>query len=362
MSSSTPARIASASTGLPLLLEHAGSLRLVALAASLFAFAAFAPACELCAVYNATSASGQSQSGWLLSISEQFIPFRTLQFNGREVNQANPDYLDSSLTHIVPTYNFSARLGISANLPVVYRSFKRSEVRYSTTGPAQFRTERDDLLDIGDLSLIVRWAAWEKSGDGYGLLVNLLGGVKLPTGDTDRIRDEVDQTRIYESLLPPNTPHDPLGHSVSGIHQHDLSPGSGSVDGVFGIVMNSRWRRAFFNSQIQYYLRTEGTATYEMGDELMISGGPGAYLFLEDDYTVSLQALAVYDTMARSTVLGRKTDYTGSTAWYLGPLVSVTLGDRISANAGADIPIRITNNQFQNVPDFRFHAGISCRF
>lgn len=333
--------------------------------AVLFAVVAIIPAsraCELCAVYNATSASGQSQAGWLLSLSEQFIPYRTLQFDGREVSQSNPDYLDSSLTHIVPTYNFSARLGLSVNLPIVYRSFKRTELRYSTTGPAQLRTERGDLLDIGDLSLIARWTAWQKSGDSYSVILNLLGGVKLPTGDTDRIRDEVKQTRIYESLLPPSTPHDPLGHSISGIHQHDLSPGSGSVDGVFGIVLNTRWRRLFFNNQIQYYIRTEGTATYEMGDELMTSGGPGGYLLLEDGYTVSLQALVVYDTLARSTVLGRKTDYTGNTAWYLGPLVTFTLGERLSANAGIDIPLRITNNKFQNVPDYRLHAGISCRF
>lgn len=337
-------------------------LRIIIPLLVLVAVAAPVRSCELCAVYNATSASGQSQAGWLLSLSEQFIPYRTLQFDGREVSQSNPDYLDSSLTHIVPTYNFSARFGLSANLPVVYRSFKRTELRYSTTGPARLRTERADLLDIGDLSLIARWTAWEKSGDGCGFLLNLLGGIKLPTGDTDRIRDEVDQTRIYESLLPPNTPHDPLGHSVSGIHQHDLSPGSGSVDGVFGIVLNSRWRRLFFNTQLQYYLRTKGTATYEMGDELMISGGPGGYILLEDDYTVSLQTLAVYDTLARSTVLGRKTDYTGNTAWYLGPLVNVTVGERVSANAGIDIPLSITNNKFQNVPDFRIHGGISYRF
>jgi len=66
----------------------------------------------------------------------------------------------------------------------------------------------------------------------YGIAVNVLGGVKFPTGDTDRIADEVNQTRIFDSFLPPAA-HDPLGHAISGVHQHDLSLGSGSFDGIF---------------------------------------------------------------------------------------------------------------------------------
>jgi hypothetical protein len=126
--------------------------------------------------------------------------------------------------------------------------------------------------------------------------------------------------------------------------------------------LNTRWRRLFFNSQVQYYLRTEGEDTFEYGDELMVSGGPGGYLLLEDNFTLSLQALAVYDTLARVELLGRKSDRTGMTAWYMGPQVTLTWGERFSANAGADLPLHIANNGFQNVPDFRFHAGISYRF
>lgn len=328
----------------------------------LVCLAAPARACELCAIYNANSATGQSESGWLLNLSEQFIPFRTLQFEGNEFSMNNPDYVVSSITHLVPTYNFSARFGLSLNIPVVYRSFKRSELRYSRNAPTRLVVEQGDELDFGDLALIARVTAWEKSTMEYGIVLNLLGGVKFPTGNTDRIKDEVDQARIYDSLLPPGTPHDPLGHSISGVHQHNLSPGSGSFDGIFGATLNTRWKRLFFNSQVQYYLRTEGEDTFEYGDELMVSGGPGGYLLLKDNFTLSLQALAVYDTLARDELLGRKSDRTGMTAWYLGPQVTLTWGERFSANAGADLPLHIANNGFQNVPNFRVHAGISCRF
>jgi len=319
-------------------------------------------ACELCAIYNATSASGQSSDGWLFSVSEQFVPYRTIQLNGDELSMNDPDYLDSSITHLVPTYNFSSRFGLSLNVPVVYRSFQRRELRYSTSGPPQLAVEEGDELDLGDLALVARWTAWEKSEMEYGVFLNLLGGVKFPTGNTDRIKDEVEQARIYDSLLPPNTPHDPLGHSISGVHQHEISPGSGSFDGIFGATLNARWKRLVFNSQVQYYLRTEGEDTFEYGDQLMVSGGPGGYLLLQDSFTLSLQALAVYDTLARAEVLGRKSDSTGMTAWYMGPLVTVTWGERFSANAGADLPLSIANNGLQNVPNFRIHAGLSCRF
>ncbi|HXJ59649.1 MAG TPA: hypothetical protein VNU68_23650, partial [Verrucomicrobiae bacterium] len=77
-----------------------------------------ARACELCAIYTATTARGESSGGFLFTISEQFIPYRTPQFYGKEVHPVNPDFLDSSITHLVPSYNFSPRLGVSLSLPL----------------------------------------------------------------------------------------------------------------------------------------------------------------------------------------------------------------------------------------------------
>jgi hypothetical protein len=122
-----------------------------------------AGACELCAIYNANSATGQSEGGWLFSLSEQFVPYRTLQFEGDE---------------------FTTRFGLSLNIPIVYRSFKRSELRYSRNAPSRLVVEQGDELDFGDLALVARVTAWEKSEMEYGVVLNLLGGVKFPTGNT----------------------------------------------------------------------------------------------------------------------------------------------------------------------------------
>jgi hypothetical protein len=320
------------------------------------------PGCELCAIYNANDATGESNHGFLFSISEQYIPYETSQVRGREVSPRKPDYVDSSIAHLVPGYNFSPSFGVSLNIPLTHLAFSRTEFQYSATAPPVLFTEKGSESGIGDAALIGRVTIFQKTTMKYGVVVNLLGGVKFPTGDSERLKDELAQTTLFESFLPPGTPHDPLGHSISSVHQHELVLGSGSYDGIFGLAVNTRWRRWFFNGQFQYNLRTEGDFKFQYGDELMLSGGPGAFLLLSQAFTLSLQLNAAYDTMAEDRLLGRRSSLTGMTAWYAGPQVGLTWGQNFSANAGIDVPLRIANNGFQSVPDYRVHGGISLRF
>jgi hypothetical protein len=331
-------------------------------AALLFGFVHGMWACDFCAVYNADNATRQSNKGFWLTISESYIPFRTTQFEGEEVSVVDPSYLDRSITHLVPGYNFSPRFGVSLNIPLTYLDFRRTDLRFSPTAPPVLETEKASEFGLGDLSLIARVVVFEKLEMEYSATVTLLGAAKFPTGDSDRIKDEVEQARIFESFLPPGTPHDPLDHSVTSVHQHDLALGSGSYDGIFGLTASGRWRRYFLNTQVQYYLRTEGESGFQYGNELMISGGPGAFLWLTESGTFSLQANAIYDTKARDRILGRRSDRTGQTGWYLGPLLNFTRGESFSANVGIDIPLHIENNGFQSVADYKVHGGLSWRF
>ena len=155
---------------------------------------------------------------------------------------------------------------------------------------------------------------------------------------------------------------DPLAHSISSVHKHDLAPGSGSYDGVFGLTAGARWQRWFFNGEFQYYLRTERASGFQYGNDMIGSGGPGAYVLVGQTRTLSLQANAVYDTMARDKLLGQPSNRTGMTAWYLGSLLNLTWGDRFSATAGVDVPLLIANNGFQSVPNYRVRGGFTWRF
>jgi hypothetical protein len=345
------------------------SLRLIARTTLLFVVIAASPrswACELCAVYNASSARGESSSGFLVSVSEQFTAYRTTQFEGEEIDGFDRHYLDSSITHLVPSYNFSPRFGVSLNIPLVYNSFWRMEDRrvVDPRGVTVIsETEHGSEFNLGDVALIGRATVFARSEMEYGVLVNFLGGVKFPTGDSSRVADEVEQARIYESLLG-GIPHpDPLSHSrQTGVHRHMLAAGSGSYDGIFGVTVNTRWKRWFLNSQFQYYLRQPGEDGFEFGDEIIVAGGPGTYIALQDAWTLSLQLNAIYETEGRVRLLDRKSDSTGMTAWYLGPQISFTYTESFSAVAGVDVPLHITSNGLQNVPTYRVHAGLNYRF
>jgi hypothetical protein len=319
-------------------------------------------ACELCAIYNSSNALEKSGRGFLFTVAEQFISSHTTQLNGEEVRFTRPDYLDSSITHLVPGYNFSQLFGVSLNTPIVYRSFQRTDLRYSLTAPPVLFTEKGTEFGLGDLALIGRMTLFRKTQMKQGWVVNLLAGIKFPTGNTDRLKDEVEQARIFDSFVPPGTQHDPLGHSISGVHQSDISPGSGSFDGILGMTVNARWEKWIFNTQVQYYLRTEGESSFQYGDELMVSGGPGRYLLLRDELTLSLQVNAAYETEARDHLLGRESDQTGQSVWYLGPQLNLTWGRHSSANLGVDVPLLISNNGLQIVPDYRVHAGLTWQF
>jgi hypothetical protein len=325
-------------------------------------------ACELCAIYNANGANGQYTGGLTLSIEELYIPYDTTQLDGRPIDLPYPNYLNSSITHLVGTYNFTERLGVSLNLPLIYNSFERTDLTYFPPGVIPFgtsklTTEKGQEFGPGDMALIGRWTAYQLSTMRASINLNLLGGIKFPTGDSSRLDQEVQQDQVYLSyFVPPGTPHDPLSHSISPIHQHDLALGSGSVDGIFGATVNARWKRLYFSTQFQYYLRTEGTAGFQYGDELMVSFGPGVYLWLSEEQTLALRAAATYQTMAEDKIQGQESELTGQNAWFMGPQLIFTWGYHFSANAGIDLPLRIENRGLQNVPDYRVAGGISWRF
>ena len=87
-------------------------------------------ACDLCAIYRATNARGESSSGFLCTLSQQFIHYGTLQKEGEPYDKPpfNDAYLDTSITHFVPAYNFSEQFGVSLNIPMIYRNFRRVQL------------------------------------------------------------------------------------------------------------------------------------------------------------------------------------------------------------------------------------------
>lgn len=133
--------------------------RITASAFILVLFSAVSPgrACDLCSIYNADTLRGERTSGFLFSISELFVPYRTEQLNSEETSVADSDYLDSSITHLVPTYNFAKNFGVSLNAPIIYRDFKRKSVVVGANRQLRIMTE-EEMISV--------WATLRSSAAG----------------------------------------------------------------------------------------------------------------------------------------------------------------------------------------------------
>ena len=297
-------------------------------------------ACDLCAVYSATQAHGEIGKGFSAGVAEQFTHFGTLQDNGAKVPNEVGQTLDSSISQLFVGYNFSEWFGVQFNLPLIYRSFKR---------PDGFAIDRGTESGIGDVSFVVHWKAIHHEEMHRTFAWTLLGGVKLPTGSSDRLNEELNETEVE-------------GAPVSGIHGHDLALGSGSVDGIVGMGIFARSRWVYFSANAQYSIRTTGSIDYRYANDLTWSGGPGVLLLFSEHQTLSLQLVVSGETKARDTFQGARAGDTGVTAVYLGPQINYTWSDRLSAEFGVDLPVSMSNTALQLVPDWRVRAAVTWHF
>ena len=303
-----------------------------------------ASACDLCSVYSANEAHGDLVKGFYSGVAEQFTHFGTMQQDGGKVSNEAGQQMNSSITQLMIGYNVHERFGIQLNLPVIHRSFKRAE---------DLEIDRGTVSGIGEMSLLGRACLYRNDDNNLTVAWNFLGGVKLPTGESDRLQEEVD-----EVTAPPLSP----GGVESGIHGHDLALGSGSVDYIVDTSLFGRYKRAFVSANVQYAIRTKGDFDYRYANDLIWSGGPGVYLVLESEWTLSMQMNVSGEYKPRDTFQGDKAEDTGMKAVYLGPELSVSWQGKLSAEMGVDFSVDIENTALQLVPDYRARAGVTWRF
>ena len=298
-------------------------------------------ACDLCAIYAASESRGEIGKGVFAGAAEQFTHFGSLRQDGREIPNTANQSLDSSITQVLLGYNFNERFGLQFNAPIIHRSFRRAEGAGVETG-----TESG----VGDVSLTGHLQVFRHESRHHTFAWNVLGGIKAPTGSTSRIAEELNETEPGPDDIP------------SGIHGHDLTLGSGSWDGIVGTSIFARCHRVFFGAAMQYTIRTRGDYGYEFANDLTWSGGPGVLLFLNDTFTLSLQANASGETKPRDNLSGVAADDTGITAVYLGPELVATWRRHLSAEMGVDLPVVMHNTALQAVPDYRVRGALTWHF
>ena len=285
--------------------------------------------CDLCAIYAATQAQGGSGQGLLGGAAEQFTEFATLQQEGHQV-PSQGQYIDSSVAQVFAGYNFNNWLGVQLNLPVIYRGYGSHTMRATESG-------------IGDLSLVATAAPVQKLSERFNLTWTLLGGLKFPTGNPSKL----------------NTPDSELPEGIGG---HDLALGSGSYDGLVRTGAFVRWNKLFATANVQYAIRTEGAFQHRYANDLTWSGGPGVYLALNHNYTLSLEAAVSGETKGKDAFNGVPDQDSAETLVYLGPQVNFTWGSRWSVLLGGDLPVVRENSGTQVLPNYKVRAAITLRF
>jgi hypothetical protein len=295
-------------------------------------------ACDLCSIYSATEARGEIGRGFFAGVAEQFTHFGTLQEEGDEVANPADQFMDSAIAQLFVGYNFTERFGVQFNAPIIYRNFRRLE---------EGVPDEDSEFGLGDVTLTAHFQVVRYETRHSTFAWNILGGIKFPTGSTDRLEEETEEEPGVEE---------------SGIHGHDLTLGSGSYDGIIGTTLYGRWNRFFVGASLQYAIRTEGDFDYTFANDLTWSGGPGFLLVLNDHYTISLQANVSGETKGKDEFRGEKAEDTGLTAVYIGPELVFTWGEKLSADLGLDWPVSMDNTALQIVPDYRIRAALTWHF
>lgn len=306
------------------------TVKQVACVAALMQVGRHGLSCDLCSIYAATEAQAGSGQGWFGGVAEQFTYFNTFQSGGHDSLNPDAEHLSSLVSQVFVGYNLNNKIGLQLTVPLLYREYGRTGAHGSEFG-------------LGDLSIIGSVRLYSFLTESWTFTWTGLAGLKLPTGSTSHLN--------------------PAGEDfAAGIGGHDLTFGSGSVDGMIGTGLFARKSRYFVSANVQYAARTEGDFGYQFANDLIWFGGPGVYALLNHQQTLAVQAVVSGETKEQDTLHGVATGDTAETIVYLGPQVSYTWSTRLSAQLGFDYPLSVRSTGDQIVPGWRIRAAFNWRF
>lgn len=335
-------------------------------------------ACDVCAVYTATEML-ENRSGFRIGVAEQYSRFSTrIPDAAGELEDAG-EYLKGSTTQVLVGWDPRPLFGFQLTMPVITRSYRRIEDGVLVGDRIQDGVRvRGNETGIGDMSLLAILRPWSWTNEHSVLRFSLLTGLKFPTGDSSRLREEKENraraqgTAVGAVTLPASdgrarviqADHIPAG-SPTGINGHDLALGSGSWDGVFGLSAYGSFDRAFLTTSAQYSLRDEGRFGYQYGNEVNWFATLGGYVLLRHDATLALQLVTSGSYQRPDTLDGTSTAAEGEDAasrlWvFVGPGMTFTWGTSLAMEIAGDLPVK--HRDAGLIPEYRIRGGLTYRF
>jgi hypothetical protein len=309
-------------------------------------------ACDLCAVYSAVRAQGPAPSAWTAAVATQFVHFSTLRLDGTEVPNEDGQRIDSTITQLVLARGFGERWAVQVSLPFINRSYQR---------PAADGREHGRVRGLGDAVLLARSELLQLDRPNTTVRWDLLAGVKLPTGSSRRLAEELDEARGDRPPLADGASL-PAEGPASGVHGHDLALGSGSVDAIVGSNLYVRWRRGLATGLVQAANRRRGDHHYRYANDLTWEVAPGYYVVLGHPHTLALHLVIAGERKTLDDLAGEPAGDTGLSSVYVGPRLTYTHGERLAASLGAEFPRRMRTTALQLTADYRVRASFSWSF
>ena len=101
---------------------------------------------------------------------------------------------------------------------------------------------------------------------------------------------------------------------------------------------------------------------YRYANDLIWNGGPGVYLWQEQEDSLGLQFNVSGETKGTDSFQGMPAVDTAATSVYVGPEVSFLWQKNLSAELGVDLPVLQKNSALQIVPDYRVRAAVGWKF
>src|SRR5262249_3235960 len=115
---------------------------------------------------------------------EQFTDFETEQEGGQKAPNPAGERLHSFNTQVFGGYNFTPNLAIQVIVPILARDYRRLEEQGIVDG---------NEAGFGDLSVIGSWTAYSGVTETTLTRLTLIGGLKLPSGNSHRLAEELNE-------------------------------------------------------------------------------------------------------------------------------------------------------------------------
>jgi hypothetical protein len=275
----------------------------------------------------------------------------TLAVDGRTVGDPADQRLDTAVAQLMVAWRFTPTWSARVYLPFIHR-------RWEVSGVSGWYQGNGDAVVEG---MATRQARRDARHFAVG---NLFAGLKLPTGNSDRLADEQHDAASADA----GGGHSHGGDAVSAdglhdaLHPHDLALGSGSWDPIVGASGFLRWGRFYLTGHGQYVLRTEGDHGYRYGSGGMFGGGPGAFLIDRAAGTLGLHLNVSGELNERDHHRGVLVEDSGMREITAGPDLTFSWRNRVTGEIGVELPVWRDSPGTHLATNLRGHAGVSVRF